>query len=886
MPYLNGIWYDDPDDPNQAANYTDVVDGVGVNPTPVWTPPDSNPTPQLPPPTNTNNVGQTATLPSGQTGIWNGSYWQTKADYDATHPAPAPSPSPTPVTSQRVTTVNIPGVTKAKEWKDLKADDLNPNPLRNLTPKQIEKLEKRQEAREFEKAIYRSKQEAQDKALADLDKYKSGDGYDIAKYIRDTGDANKLRQAGFSEKQIQEARKIAEKPISLNQFTEEYFEKKGFGSVDRRPLVRAYDDHRIDANLKKLAEYDAHLREASSAYIKKYGKGAYAGSIAGGALSSVFIPAKALSPEITIKDVSGMDWAIGGAQIALLAVPFVGGAIGGTAGTVVSKGVQVAAGGVFAADTAKNWSSMNPTERAIALAFDTLIIGSALPGKQIASKVGKQVKGTVAEMKAHPEAGFIKLDTSRPLIETLEWNGIKVPEAIKGDLQTNLRNLENAIAVKDTEAIAKEASNLRKLAAELDDVEVRNALDDYAKNLEKNPESSIKLSEAAKPKEEDIRQNVDTIDKFKKAREEELRPERKETPASKKVTTQVKERPKIEDYPVKETATSEEKAKALQKAIDEAKKAREEATALENRKKEIDVEIKKLKDDLKSEPENPPTPKENAELKARVKAEIARRQAEQTKIRQERSRLTSVIRKADAKVKAKLLPFVKPSPATQTSPQTSTRTQPEAMTQPATQTHTKPQTETKTQPATQTETQTEAETKPETRTETQAKLQTETQTKTDTGRTGLSSQRPRERIRKDLPSPSLTDKEKRRAIKEAGGAIAFRMGQLNKKDIWHVIVDPYTAKENYFVVVGRTPQNASIVRGPKSAYKTAQLLYGHNLDRSVRIDAGITDVRLDPIGGKRVRISFTGDPKLQTTGDFNISDRGRVFPLRQDKVGR
>jgi hypothetical protein len=112
------------------------------------------------------------------------------------------------------------------------------------------------------------------------------------------------------------------------------------------------------------------------------------------------------------------------------------------------------------------------------------------------------------------------------------------------------------------------------------------------------------------------------------------------------------------------------------------------------------------------------------------------------------------------------------------------------------------------------------------------------------------------------------------------------MGQLNKKDIWHVIVDPYTAKENYFVVVGRTPQNASIVRGPKSAYKTAQLLYGHNLDRSVRIDAGITDVRLDPIGGKRVRISFTGDPKLQTTGDFNISDRGRVFPLRQDKVGR
>jgi hypothetical protein len=136
------------------------------------------------------------------------------------------------------------------------------------------------------------------------------------------------------------------------------------------------------------------------------------------------------------------------------------------------------------------------------------------------------------------------------------------------------------------------------------------------------------------------------------------------------------------------------------------------------------------------------------------------------------------------------------------------------------------------------------------------------------------------------PKPDLTDKEKRKVIKEAGGAIAFRMGQLNKKDIWHVIVDPYTAKENYLVVVGRTPQNANIVRGPKSAYKTAQLLYGHNLNRPVNIDAGITDVRLDPIGGKRVRISFTGDPRLQTTGDFNISDRGRVFPLRQEKTAR
>jgi hypothetical protein len=128
---------------------------------------------------------------------------------------------------------------------------------------------------------------------------------------------------------------------------------------------------------------------------------------------------------------------------------------------------------------------------------------------------------------------------------------------------------------------------------------------------------------------------------------------------------------------------------------------------------------------------------------------------------------------------------------------------------------------------------------------------------------------PRTPPRRDAP-----DKEKREYIRKSEGAITFRLGELHDKDVWHVIVEPYQDRENYLTVIGDRPRGTHLIRGPGSAYKTAQMVYGPKLTRSVSLDIGVTDVLLEPMPGKQgVAISFRGDPHLSTTSDINISKR-------------
>jgi len=138
---------------------------------------------------------------------------------------------------------------------------------------------------------------------------------------------------------------------------------------------------------------------------------------------------------------------------------------------------------------------------------------------------------------------------------------------------------------------------------------------------------------------------------------------------------------------------------------------------------------------------------------------------------------------------------------------------------------------------------------------------------------------------------NMTDKQKRRMIDEASGdAIAWRQGELNGKDVWHVIVTPFE-QDNYLTILGRKPGRATLVRGPYSAVKTAQLLYGKELSKPLTVDIGAFDAHLEPItGNKGVALSFKPDPHLSTTSDItiskkpgNISNNGKTFPLRDKK---
>jgi hypothetical protein len=133
----------------------------------------------------------------------------------------------------------------------------------------------------------------------------------------------------------------------------------------------------------------------------------------------------------------------------------------------------------------------------------------------------------------------------------------------------------------------------------------------------------------------------------------------------------------------------------------------------------------------------------------------------------------------------------------------------------------------------------------------------------------------------------MSDGQKRHVIETNRGAIAWRQGEVGAKgggrdDRWDVLLWPYEAKSDHIMVFGRRPANATIVRGPGSAKKTAQLLFGKTVSREVRHDIGLFDAEVAPAsGGQAVRLTFEYAPQISGTTNEQISSSGRVFPLNK-----
>jgi len=140
-----------------------------------------------------------------------------------------------------------------------------------------------------------------------------------------------------------------------------------------------------------------------------------------------------------------------------------------------------------------------------------------------------------------------------------------------------------------------------------------------------------------------------------------------------------------------------------------------------------------------------------------------------------------------------------------------------------------------------------------------------------------------------LKIPQPTDRDKRRLISKSKGAITFKMGQVGKRDVWYTYMSPYEKPEDKLIVVGRSPVGALVVRGPGSAIRTAQLLYGKTIRRKIMDDVGFMDAIMEPISDKKgIKLSFKPDPLGKTTGDFGISKRATLeteakgtFPLKK-----
>ena len=129
--------------------------------------------------------------------------------------------------------------------------------------------------------------------------------------------------------------------------------------------------------------------------------------------------------------------------------------------------------------------------------------------------------------------------------------------------------------------------------------------------------------------------------------------------------------------------------------------------------------------------------------------------------------------------------------------------------------------------------------------------------------------------------PGASDKTKRKAIKDAKGAIAWRHGELHGKDVWHVGLYPYTSDEHWGTVLGKKPAGATIVKGPGSAKQTIKLLYGKAPPRKITGDIGFFDWRIKPVGVRKVDIEFEPDPKMETTGDITIGRRAPPITERR-----
>lgn len=145
----------------------------------------------------------------------------------------------------------------------------------------------------------------------------------------------------------------------------------------------------------------------------------------------------------------------------------------------------------------------------------------------------------------------------------------------------------------------------------------------------------------------------------------------------------------------------------------------------------------------------------------------------------------------------------------------------------------------------------------------------------------VTAQKEREKIKEKIrPRRGGTDKDRRDFIKESGGAIAWRQGELFGKDVWAVFVSPYASNSDLVAVLGQAPQGAQIARGKRSAFRSISRLRGDKLPRNnTTIDWGIMDIAIER-ANRRIGLRFTPDPKQLTTSEFDIRKRPKTLKKR------
>lgn len=151
-------------------------------------------------------------------------------------------------------------------------------------------------------------------------------------------------------------------------------------------------------------EYHTAAQAASAEYVKRYGPGATGRSITTQVTAMVFSPARVMYPEVTFRDITAKEWAIAGAQLALIAAPLIAAPFRGAGAGVarsVATGVQTAAVGTFATIMALDWKTMTPAERVLSVSLNVLIAGSILHGAGVISKVRAGTRNVLSRARTN-----------------------------------------------------------------------------------------------------------------------------------------------------------------------------------------------------------------------------------------------------------------------------------------------------------------------------------------------------------------------------------------------------------------------------------------------------------------------------------------------------
>jgi len=152
-------------------------------------------------------------------------------------------------------------------------------------------------------------------------------------------------------------------------FVQDYFENKEWDTTppSDKPVSYqkiGYGEMEIPIYSEEYTQYHERKAEATRAYVDKFGNKGLMERGGAQVLGLIFPPAKTISPEFAIADISGAEWALGGINVALIGAGFVPGALLGSAvGRGIIYGLSSTGAGIIGYETAKNWGDLTSPQK-------------------------------------------------------------------------------------------------------------------------------------------------------------------------------------------------------------------------------------------------------------------------------------------------------------------------------------------------------------------------------------------------------------------------------------------------------------------------------------------------------------------------------------------